>query len=262
MKKILVIIILLSCAAFRANDYILLNTIKAPVSFMTTDNLGYLYVLVNNEFRRYDEKGNLLKTFSDKSHGNIDFVDVTDPLKILLYFRDFRQILFLDNTLSVKTDPIVLDDLQLMQPTLACTSYDNGFWVYDQPDFQLMRFDQYLNNTNQSGNLAQLTGIEIKPEFLIETGGKVYLSDTANGIFIFDKYGTYSKKLPFKNISSFQVVDDNIIYSTASHEIRYNVKTFEAQTLDLPEKNVISTRYEKDRLFVHDSASVKVYSIK
>jgi len=248
--------------AFRSNDYVLLNTIKAQVSFMTTDNLGNLYLLVNNELRKYDSKGNLLKTFSDKSHGNIDFVDVTDPLKILLHFRDFHQILFLDNTLSVKTDPIILDDLQLMQPTLACTSYDNGFWVYDQPDFQLERFDQYLQNTNQSGNIAQLTGIEIKPIFLIETGSKVYLSDTANGIFIFDKYGTYSKKIPFRNITSFQVVDDNIIYSTASQEIRYNVKTFEQQSLDLPLKNVINTRYEKDRLFVRDSTTVKIYSIK
>ncbi|MGD0711710.1 MAG: hypothetical protein ABR968_11105, partial [Bacteroidales bacterium] len=136
------------------------------------------------------------------------------------------------------------------------------FWVYDQPDFQLERFDQYLQNTNQSGNIAQLTGIEIKPIFLIETGSKVYLSDTANGIFIFDKYGTYSKKIPFRNITSFQVVDDNIIYSTASQEIRYNVKTFEQQSLDLPLKNVINTRYEKDRLFVRDSTTVKIYSIK
>jgi hypothetical protein len=70
MKKYLIILILLSFMAFRSNDYVLLNTIKAQVSFMTTDNLGNLYLLVNNELRKYDSKGNLLKTFSDKSHGN------------------------------------------------------------------------------------------------------------------------------------------------------------------------------------------------
>jgi hypothetical protein len=253
---------MLSFLAFQTGDFVLLNTINAQVTFMTTDNLGNIYLLVNNELKKYDGKGTLIKTFSDKSHGSINFVDVSDPLKILVHFRDFHQILFLDNTLSVKTDPILLDDLDLQQPTLVCTSYDNGFWVYDQQNFELVRFDQNRQNTNKSGNIAQLTGIELKPKFLIETGGKVYLSDLDNGIFIFDRYGTYSKKLPFRNITSFQVVDDNIIYSTESQLIRYNVKSFEQQTLDLPVKKVISTRYEKNRLFVQDSASVKIYSVK
>jgi len=262
MKKYIIILLLISCMAFQTSDYVLLNTIDVQVSFMTSDNLGNLYLVVNNELKKYDGKGNLLKTFSDKAHGNITFVDVTDPLKILLHFKDFHQILFLDNMLSVKSDPILLDNLELLQPSLVCTSFDNGFWVYDQQDFQLERFDKNLKVSNQSGNIAQLTGIEIKPKFLIETGGKVYLSDIETGIFIFDRYGTYSKKLPFKNITSFQVVDDNIFYSTNSQLIRYNVKTFEQQAMDLPSKNVISSRFEQDRLFLQDSTSVKIYSVK
>src|SRR5271157_882697 len=111
MKKMIFIMFIISCLAFRTGDFVLLNTIKAQISFMTTDNLGNLYVLVNNELKKFDSQGNLLKTFSDKSHGNINFVDVSDPLKILLHFRDFHQLLFLDNTLSVKSDPILLDGL-------------------------------------------------------------------------------------------------------------------------------------------------------
>jgi hypothetical protein len=262
MKKILIILLLLSGMAFRTSDYILLNTITAQVSFMTSDNLGNLYLVVNNELKKYDNNGNLLKTYSDKTHGNIAFADVTDPLKILIHFKDFHQILFLDNTLSVKSDPILLDNLELQQPSLVCSSYDNGFWVYDQQNFELLRFDKNLKVSNRSGNIAQLTGIEIKPVFLAETGGMAYMSDIENGIFLFDKYGTYSKKLPFKNITSFQVVNENIIYSTRSQLIRYNIKTFDQQALDLPAKNVFNLRYEKDRLFLQDSTTVKIYSVK
>jgi hypothetical protein len=260
IKKIFIIFLLLVCCAFRTGDYILISTINTPVSFMTTDNLGNLYLIVNNELRKYDQDGTLLKTFSDKSHGNLAFVDVSDPLKILLYYHDFRQVLFLDNMLSVKGDALLLDDLGVLQPMLVCTSYENGFWVYDQQEFQLIRFDKNLNISNQSGNIVQLTGIKIKPNYLNEISDKVYLNDPENGILVFDKFGTYAKTLPFKELSSFQIRDENIIYSTESQLVLYNFKTLELLSMQLPVKNVRYARFEKERLFIQDSASVKIYS--
>jgi hypothetical protein len=229
---------------------------------MTTDNLGNVYVVANNELKKYDPDGNFLKSFSDKAHGNIAFADVSDPLKIMIYYKDFRQILFLDNFLSAKGDAVLLDNLNLLQPSLACNSYDNGFWVFDQQDFQLIRYDKNLNVSNQSGNIVQLTGIDIKPNYLLEISDKVYMNDPASGVLVFDKFGTYAKMLPIKNLTSFQVIDDNIIYSTESQLIKYNFKTFEQQSMALPTKNSVNSRFEKDRIFVEDSTSVKIYSVK
>jgi len=260
IKKIFILFFLLATLALRTGDFVLVKTITASISFMTTDNLGNLYIIVNNELRKYDIDGNLLKTFSDKTHGSITSVDVTDPLKILLYYHDFRQILFLDNMLSIKGDALMLDDLGVLQPLLACNSYDNGFWIYDQQEFQLIRFDKNLNSSYQSGNIVQLTGVKIKPNFLMEISGKVYLNDPDNGILVFDKYGTYAKIIPFKNLSSFQARDENILYSTKSQLIRYNFKTFDQQTMDLPMKNAINARFEKERIYVQDSLSVKIYT--
>jgi hypothetical protein len=260
MKKYLVLFFIFFATAFRSGDYKLLNTVVGPASFMTSDNLGNLYLIVNNELRKYDENGTLLKTFSDKSRGMLSFADVSDPLKILLYYHDFRQLLFLDNMLSVKGDALLLDDLGILQPMLACTSYDNGFWVYDQQDFQLLRFDKNLNASNQSGNIVQLTGLKIKPNFLTEVSDKVYMNDPEHGILVFDKYGTYARTLPIKNLSSFQVREESILYSDSSKMIRYNLKTFEQQSMQLPQKNAAGVRIEKERLYIKDSTSVKIYS--
>jgi hypothetical protein len=262
MRKILLISFLFFLMAFRSGDYMLINTISSEASFMTTDNLGNVYLVVNNELKKYDPDGNLLKSFSDKAHGAIAFADVSDPLTIMIYYKDFRQILFLDNFLSAKGDAVLLDNLNLFQPSLACNSYDNGFWVYDQQDFQLIRFDKNLNVANQSGNIVQLTGIEIKPNFLMEISDKVYLNDPESGILVFDKFGTYAKMLPIKNLTSFQIIDDNIIYATETQLIMYNFKTFEQQSMILPVKNSVNTRFEKDRIYVKDSTSVKIYSVK
>jgi hypothetical protein len=262
IKKILIVFFLLVCGAFRTNEVILLKTIPGSVSFITTDNIGCLYTVSGNKLAKYDVDGNLLKTYSNKAHGNISFVDASNPLKILLYYRDFRIILFLDNMLSESGDPILLDQLGVIQPTLVCNSYENGFWIYDQQDCQLIRFDKNLQVSNQSGNIVQITDKKIKPNFLMEINNIVYLNDPVNGILIFDKYGTYAKILPFKNINSFQIFEDNIIYSTESQLIQYNLKTFEQKSMNLPKKNVIGARYEKNKFYIQDTVTVNIYSVK
>ncbi len=265
-KRSLVVVIatiFILCSAFiMTNDYVLVNTVSGSASFMTSDNLGNLYLVVNDELRKYDSDGKLLKTYSDKSLGSLAFVDANDPLTILLHYKDLRQLVFLDNMLSIKGSPITLDNLGVLQPTLVCNSYDNGFWIYDQQEFQLERFNKDLTISNQSGNIVQLTGINIKPNFLVETGGKVYLNDPDNGILVFDKFGTYSKILPFKNIASFQVLEEDLIYFKGSQLSQYNMKTFEEKSMDLPAKKILCARYEKNRLFLQDSVSVKIYSGK
>ena len=262
MKKLFLLFFLFIGFAFRTSDIKLVTSIDSAASYITTDNLGNLYLIVNNELRKYDSDGNILKTFSDKSHGALAFVDVSNPLQILLFYRDFRQIVFLDNMLSIKGDAIMLDNIGLQQPLLACSSYENGFWIYDEQDFQLIRFDKNLQKTNQSGNLSQLTGIEIKPNFLNEAGDKIYLNDPENGILVFDKYGTYAKMLPFKKLNSFQIKENNIVYSTDSSMVRFDFKTFEEQSIKLQDKKTISARIEKDKIFIQDAKTVKIFLIK
>lgn len=262
MKRIVFIAIIVSSCAFNSGDFELISTISSASSSITTDNLGNIYLIANDELKKYDADGNFLKSFSDKSYGSIAFADVSDPLKILLYYRDFRQIVFLDNMLAIKGNPILFDDLKLLQPSLACSSYDNGFWVYDRQDFQLIRFDKNRSISNQSGNIVQLTGIEIMPNYLIEISNRVYLNDPDSGVFVFDKFGTYARLYPVKNLKSFQVIDDNIIYATETQIIKYNFKSFEQQSITLPAKNCLNARFEKDRIYVEDSAAVKIYSVK
>lgn len=248
--------------SFRISDFVLLTTIPGNYFFMTTDNLGNVYTVQGCEFKKYSPEGMLLKSFSDKSHGSIFFADVSDPMKILLFYHDFRKIIFLDNTLSQNGDVIELDKLELMQPLLTCSSYENGFWVFDQQDFQLIRFDKNLQRTNNSGNIVQLTGVDIRPNYLIEINNMVYLNNPETGILVFDKYGTYSKTLHFKNLSSFQIIDDNLVYATESQLIEYNFKTFAQKSSTLPEKNALDCDYSNNKIFVHDSLGVSIYSVK
>lgn len=261
MRKIIFILSVFLFGAFGTNDFVLLSTIPGSCSQMTTDNLGNVYTISGCELKKFSSEGTLIKSFSDKTHGDIAFADASDPLKILLYYHDFRQIIFLDNTLSINGNVIDLDKMELLQPMLACSSYENGFWVYDQQDFQLIRFDKNLQRSNNSGNIVQLTGIDIKPNYLIEVNNMVYLSNPEAGILVFDKYGTYSKTLSLKGLTSFQIIGDNLVYATESQLIEYNFRNFEQKSSTLPEKNVLDCDFSNDKIFVRDSSGISVYSV-
>jgi hypothetical protein len=77
----------------------------------TTDNLQNIYLYHGNSIRKYSPQGQLLYNYSDKSYGAITSVDVNDPLKMLVFYKDFPEIVLLDNTLSQNGNPFSPSDV-------------------------------------------------------------------------------------------------------------------------------------------------------
>ena len=66
------------------------------------DKLNNIYTIDKKaELIKYDHKGTRLYTYTDKTLGPIDHLDVSNPLKLLAFYRDYQSLIFLDNTLSV-----------------------------------------------------------------------------------------------------------------------------------------------------------------
>jgi len=119
------------------------------------DNIGNIYS-VNNGVITKHFVNHQTKTFSIKTFGTLENIDVTNALRILLYFKDFQRILFLDSQLSQNGDVIELTNLGLEQASLVCSSFNNGFWVYNQANNELLRFNQSLEISVKSGNLKRI----------------------------------------------------------------------------------------------------------
>jgi hypothetical protein len=243
-------------AGERKPDYV----ITTESSAIVTDNLSNVYTISKDKFTKYDVKLKFQKEFSNKTFGNITTADVTNPLRPLLFYRDFGRIVFLDNTLSQNGEPIALEKLGYPLATLAASSFDNGLWIYDQPSFELIRFDNALEISNRTGNLSQILGIELQPNFILEKDNHLFVNNPATGILIFDVYGTYIKTVPVVHLASFQVSDDNIIYFSEDILNSWNYKTAELSFYDEPRsESCISMRIERDAIFVQDSMTISSY---
>lgn len=236
------------------------HVLEAKANLVVTDNLANVYLVNNDQFVKYDSKLIKLKEFSNKNFGAITSADVNNPLRILLFYRDFSRIVFLDNTLSQNGDPLALEKLGFPMATLAASSFDNGLWIYDQPSFELIRFSNNLEISGRTGNLSQILGIELQPNFILEKDNRIFLNNPNTGILIFDVFGTYIKTVPIVNLTTFQVADDEIVYFSEGNLHSWNLKTSETTIYEEPaNSSALNMRLERDAIVVHETSGISSF---
>jgi hypothetical protein len=260
MKKLFYILLLITSASFSQSKFKLISKIESDVNLFTSDNQGNVYLIKKNELSKFDKTGKQLYKFSNKNLGNIDFVDASNMFKILVFYKNFSQVVFLDNTLSLTGEPVSLDKIGFEQAQLVCTSHNNGMWLYNQQNFELVRINQNLEKTQQTGNLNVLLNINLEATNLLEYDNKVYLNNPSTGILIFDVYGTYFKTIPIKNIVQFQVINDWIYYASENKVRATNIKTTEEKQFEIPVSEFQNFRLEMGILMIQEKNSISLYS--
>lgn len=268
MKKVNVLLLLFFlCLSFSINAqdtsrFQLTKNIVAQADFFTTDNQNNVYTVKANVLTKYDKNGKLLYKYSNKNFGNISFVDASNMLKILVFYKNYLVAVFLDNTLSQNGEPISFDKLGFIQTQLVCSSNNSSMWIYDQQNLQLVRLDQNLVPTQKTGNLSVLLNMKLEPDALIEYDNKVYLNNPGTGILIFDIYGTYYKTIPVRDVKQFQPFNGRVFYTNGTHIKAYDLKTAEEQEYSTPVNRFKNFRLEMGVLAIQGDSTIQLYTPK
>lgn len=221
---------------------------KQQNSHVSIDDFGNTYVITKSEILKYNVAGELIKSFSTKRYGSIDFVDVTNPLKILVYYKDFQQIIFLDNQLTASSNMISLETIGLEQTSLVCTSANNSFWLYNKQNNSLQRYSEKSQQLVKIDNLKRILDIDIKPNFMKEKSNYLYLNCPNEGILVFDIYGSFLKTIPIKNVTEFDVQNSNVLYFKNKVLNEYSSQTFNT-TRKVFTDSLLSTVYWQNNIF-------------
>jgi hypothetical protein len=208
--------------------------IKTPVDTFTADNLGNIYSVKEDELIKFLPSGKFFVRYSNLKLGTITTVDASNPLKILLYYRDFQQIVFLDDQLSLNSDLVSLEKLGYEQTELVCASTNNGFWIYNKQNNELIRFNENSKKAASTGNLKQVLQRDLNPVSMTEHNNYLFLNSPETGIYVFDMFGTFSKVISLKDLKEFQVSDNVIYYKKDSSLCSYNYKLFEEGCQSIP----------------------------
>ena len=190
--------------------------IPVALKLLEVDNLGNIYILnVDNRLTKHDKDGKLLFEHYDKQLGIVDAIDVSNPLQILVYYKDYGHIKYLDNTLA----PIQTFDLnsdKYFGIETVCQSNDNHIWVVDPTIQRIIKLDKNLNSvyeTNNFGDLGLQNGDILK---MRENGNYLVSLHKTNGFLIFDNFGQFIKKIPSYSAIDFQFDGKALIYKTVT----------------------------------------------
>lgn len=230
---------------------------------ISTDPIGNVYIATRNQLILVNRYDTIFKTFSNLRLGTLTTLDASNPLKVLLYFRDQGKIQFLDNTASELSTPISLNNYSLEQSTQACISFDNGFWVYLPSTFELIRFNQQLEISSRTKNIQQLTGLnELDPIEMKEQSNLLYLNDPEAGLLVFDIFGAFVKKIPIYGIEKFQLFNDQLLYRKAGRLYIYNLSTYTETVHDFPDNNPpLDFDFSSSKIYLLYADKLVIYSL-
>lgn len=182
-------------------------TIRGDYRHFELDRLGNLFLTgaQGNQITEFNKKGDSVNHYDNvRSYGQITESDVTNPLKIAVYYRDFGTIVVLDRYLS-PVNTIDLRKTGIWEAQSIATSYDNLYWVYDKQEAKIKKVDGQGKVSFASSDLRQVFDEGVDPIKLLDREGLLYAYDPAYGWYIFDYYGALKQKVPAAGLQDLDV---------------------------------------------------------
>jgi hypothetical protein len=230
LKKIFSILMLSALWQFSYaqadTSFKLIAIFPGEIADAAIDNLDNVYILTaTDQLKKYKPSGDSLAVYNNvRKFGKIYSIDVSNPLKVLLYYKDFSSIVVLDRMLAVRST-IDLRRKNILQVTAIGQSYDNNTWLFDALDNKLKKIDDEGNVLLETPDFRQALGQAITPQQIIDHNKQVYLYDPANGVYVFDLYGTFKKKIPLQGWNNVSVNDKYILGISNQSLQAYNLST-------------------------------------
>ncbi len=166
------------------------------------DKLGQVYLVNGSRIEKFDKKGNSIGVYDRSDLGNLSSIDLSDPFKPVLFFEEHAGLVFCDSRLEIlnKTDLRVLG---IFQAVAVCSSPSQGFWVFNQQDFKLTKFDSRFKVIQESEELSRFTDVGILQGSLAERNDRVFLQTSSGRILIFDRFANLIQSQPDSSATAF-----------------------------------------------------------
>lgn len=242
-----------------------LKTIPGSYASVAVDNLENIYLLsTNNQLKKLDEKGDSVAVYNNvKKLGTASLLDVSNPLRALLYYKNFATIVMLDRLLT----PVNIIDLrqqQIFNANAVGLSYDGKIWLYDNMESVLKKIDDKGNILSKTPDFRQLFSAPPAPQQIIDRNKLIYIYDSARGIYTFDYYGAYKGKITITNWQNLRITDKYIYGNDAERFYRYTLNSLKFEEWPIPGELKGKRQYifEDGLLYTLDTEGLSVYTYR
>ncbi len=269
MKRVLTILLMLlwlaPVKAQQDSNFVYLRSIKGSFTYFNVDNLGNIYLLNNgNQLKKIGPNGDSAGVFNDvRRYGKLYAVDAANPLKLLLFYKNFSTTVVLDRFLNIR-NTIDFRKQQLFRVKVMANAYDNNIWVFDDQEYKLKKIDETGKLLSETVDWRQLFDTLPSPTHMIDRENFVYLYDPEKGFYIFDYYGTFKNRLPFTGWKDIEVNGQTMYGFKEGKLFSYALGSLNLKTYLLPAffGKYIAIKAINGRLYLLKKEGIDIYSIR
>lgn len=191
-------------------SFAVVDSLPLRARHIFADAMGNLYWIdARGVFFKKDVHTDSLYQYAQWGAGIPEQADVSNPLRILLFYPGTGRIYFLSRWLT----PLLVLDLKahgILQPAAVGLSYDNQLWVYDLQDGLLKKITPEGNLLLQSAPFSQLMHQLPQPVRILDRHHEVYLYDPRQGIVICDELANVKATIPIPHSTSFTAAEGQL----------------------------------------------------
>lgn len=252
MRYILLIISLTLSFYVSAQTYSLFEKQELQASqFWGVDSFGASYHTQHSVVHKTADQ---TYTYTNKAFGIPDFIDLSNPMRILVFYKAAQQALILDN----KLNPIQVIDFNSFDTigfvTHVGTSSGQGLWFFDESQHEV-----YLYYPNNKDLISQLhTQIRSKLINFIGAYNHAFVQ-TEDEIQLYAHNGSFihSHKLE----ADLYLASKGILLHSDNDLYYWQSNTSELQKLDfeISGKNIKNLFYIQEKLYLFDGKFLHTY---
>jgi hypothetical protein len=212
---------------------------------------------------KYDTLGVFLLNFSPQKLGNVTLIEASNTIKIFAFYRDFQEYVTLERFLGPMPNS-ALNEEQIGFARIATLASDYNLWIVDETDFALKKYDRQFHKVLYKTALDLLLDAQdYDITFLREYQNNLYISDKNSGILVFDSFGSFRKKIPFKEIDYFAFHEDELYYLQKDTLCFFHLYQFTTRKIPLPAEKKYKNAFVFNRkLYALRPEGIDIYETK
>jgi hypothetical protein len=232
-----------------------IKTFNETIGDFEVDNLGNLYLFgARQQLKKLSPTFDSLAVFNDTRHfGKLYMLDASNPLRILLFYRDFGAIIILDRFLNVRTI-LNLRTAGYQQVSAITQSYDNNIWLYDELENMIKKIDESGKTLTSSPDFRVLFDDPPQPQELHDFNRYLYASDSEKGLIVMDYFGAVKNKLSFKGWHNLHSAGNGLVATNSAGLVYFQPGNPDTKNKPLPAPMIAAKKIR-----VHDGKLYVLY---
>ncbi len=227
------------------------------VDLVSLDNRGRIfYSDTKGNVFKLGEAGEVRSRYSPPIQGRLNQLDAFQTMILFLFSADLQQVTLLDSHLApIQNIPFQDEDIGLVKA--AALGNNHVFWLFDEVDLSLKKYDYRSGQILQVQSLVPLVGDNtIEVIEILERKNLVLMNIKDRGLFVFDNQGNFIRKHDVL-LPQPLAVHDGLVYFVQNDALhRLNIYSGEENVSALPDVRGDRVAVSAQRLVIYSSDSL------